>query len=104
MGAGIPTNANAKNCYSEKLESHVQSGSITAFAPPDDALNSLARIHSLHFHNLPDYDRETARECSSVLAHLSYQHLFRTNLTGRFKIQSHSDRDPFARATTYLPD
>ena len=69
-----------------KLEAQVQSVAITAFAPSHDALNSLARIHSLHFHQLPDYDRETARECSSVLAHFSYQCFFRTSPTGRFKI------------------
>ena len=55
-----------------KLEAQVQSGAVTAFAPPHDALNSLARIHSLHFHQLPDYDREIGCECSSVLAHFSY--------------------------------
>jgi hypothetical protein len=87
-----------------KLNAQMQSGAITAFAPPHDALNSLACIHSLHFHQLPDYDRETARECSSVLAHFSHQRLFRTSLTGRFKIQSHWDRDAPARATAYLPD
>jgi hypothetical protein len=65
-----------------KLEAQVQSGAIAAFAPPNDALNSLAGIHSLHFHNLPDNDREIARECSSVLAHFSYQGLFRTSLAG----------------------
>src|SRR5437660_942906 len=87
-----------------KLEAQVQSGAIAAFAPPYDALNSLARIHSLNFHNLPDYDRETARECRSMLAHFSYQCLFRTSLTGRFKIQSYWDRDPLARATADLSD
>src|SRR5438046_10760997 len=87
-----------------KLEAQVQSRAVTAFAPPHDALNSLARIHSLHFHQLPDYDRETARQCNSVLAHFSYQRLFRTSLTGGFKIQSYGDRDPLARATAYLSD
>src|SRR6266568_8635138 len=87
-----------------KLEAQVQSGAITAFAPSHDALKSLAGIHSLHFYQLPDYDRETARECRSVLAHFSYQCLFRTSLTGRFKIEPHSDRDPFSRATTCLSD
>src|SRR6266702_5324642 len=68
-----------------KLEAQVQSVAITAFAPSHDALNSLARIHSLHFHQLPDHDWETARECRSMLAQFSYQCLFRTSLTGRFK-------------------
>src|SRR6266571_3382457 len=86
-----------------KLEAQVQSVAITAFAPSHDALNSLARIHSLYFHWLPDHDRETARQCSSMLAHISHQRLFRTSLTRRFKIESHWDRDPFARATTCLP-
>jgi len=87
-----------------KLEAQVQSGAITAFAPPHDALNSLACIHSLHFHQLPDYDRETARQCGSMLAHFSYQRLFRTSQTGGFKVESHWDRDPLARATTCLSD
>src|SRR5437660_12278145 len=87
-----------------KLEAQVQSGAITAFAPPDDALNSLACIHSLDFHQLPDYDREIGRDCSSVLAHFSHQRLFRASLTGRCKIQSHWDRHPFARTTTCLSD
>jgi len=87
-----------------KLEAQVQSVAITAFAPSHDALNSLARIHSLNFQKLPDYDRETARQCSSMLAHFSYQRLFRTSLTGGFKIESYWDRDALARATAYLPD
>ncbi len=34
----------------------------------------------------------------------SRTNVFRTSLTGRFKIQSHWDRDPFARAPTCLSD
>lgn len=46
-----------------KLEAQVQQrGAITAFAPPHDALDSLTGIHSLHFHQLTDVDRETALE------------------------------------------
>jgi len=76
-----PTDANAKNCYSEKkLEAQVQSVAITAFAPSHDALNSLAVSIRSIFKKLPDYDRETARQCSSMLAHFSYQRLFRTSL------------------------
>jgi len=87
-----------------KLDVQVHCGAITAFAPPHDALNSLACIHSLHFHHLTDVDREAARERSSVLADFPHQRLFRTSLTGRFKMQPHWDRDPFARATPYLSD
>src|SRR6266513_2329822 len=69
-----------------KLDAHVHYGAITAFAPPHDALHSLARIHSLHFHQLTDVDREAGRERSPVLADFHDRGLFRTSLTGRFKI------------------
>jgi hypothetical protein len=87
-----------------KFEAQMQRGAITAFAPPHNALNSLACIHSLHFHNLTGIDRKAAGECSSVSAHFLHQSLFRKSLTRRFKIQPHWDRDPFARATAYLSD
>jgi len=87
-------NPKAYRCKRQKLLQRENSRprcrvfAITAFAPSHDALNSLARIHSLNFQKLPDYDRETARQCSSMLAHFSYQRLFRTSLTGGFKIES----------------
>ena len=55
------------------------------------------------FTSSPTMNRETARQCSSMLAHISHQRLFRASLTRRLKIESHWDRDPFARATTCLP-
>src|SRR6266481_1026495 len=69
-----------------KLDAHVHDGAITAFAPPHDALHSLARIHSLHFHQLTDVDRETGPDRRSVLADFHDRRLFRMSLTGRFTI------------------
>src|SRR5260370_5851516 len=104
FGRGCLPMQTPKIVTARKLEAQVQSVAIMAFAPSHDALDSLACIHSLHFHQLPNHDRKTARECSSVLAHFSHQRLFGTSLTGRFKTQSHWDRDASARATAYLSD